>query len=102
MSLLDLITCMYNIDVFMFHAAGSYEIIQKNTICNALTLNEINSEDECEIAAQKLGLQFGERLDRIDDFPSCFAELDIVFFNINKNPKRENLSEEYAAICKGK
>ena len=68
-----------------------------------MTLNGINSEDECEIAAQKLGLQFEEMFDRINDFPACFVDRNNkVFFNINENPKRENVSEEYAAICKGK
>ena len=94
---------MYSIDIIMFHVAGSYEMIQENTICNAVTLNEINLEDECEIAAQKLRLQFGGKLDKIDDSPACSADSKgIVFFNINKNARGENVSEEYVAICKGK
>ena len=86
----------------MFHAAGSYRKIQENNICNAMLSNEINAEDECEMAAQKLGLQF-QGFDMLDNFPACFADRENkVFFNINKNPKRDNLSEGYATICKGK
>ena len=85
--------------------AGSYEMIQENTICNAATLNEIKSEDECEIAAQKLELLFGGVIDVADDFPACALDLngnDKVFININENPKRINVPKRYIAICKGK
>ena len=99
-------TCMCSIDIIIFYVAGSYEIVTDNTQnnCNAATLNEIKSEDECETAARNLGLSFEEMVERNDDFPACFYDdpVDKVFFNIYKNPKRENASEEYSAICKGK
>ena len=89
----------------MFQVAGSYEIIQENTICNAETLNEIKSEDECEIVAQELRLQFGGVIDVADGFPACAVDRNSnnnVFININENPKRINVPKGYAAICKGK
>ena len=66
-------------------------------------MDEIRTANECETAAQRLGLQWAQSWNGPNDFPGCFFAQDVrnkVFFNTSPNPRRTNLYHKYSAICK--
>ena len=77
--------------------------------CNNLNI-EVSSEDECELAANQLGLEFAKSWNGPGDFPACLYakehtnadKRNKVFYNSSPNPGRTNLNSNYAAICRSK
>ena len=78
--------------------------IRPAKLCSDEGLEEINSESDCQIAAETLGLKWGNSWNGTNDFPKCLhAEDDRkkVYFNTSPKPARSDLNSTYAAICKG-
>ena len=92
----------------MNFAGSSYEKTKGGHFCSDQA-NEIQSEAECKIAAEKLDLQWDYSWTGQNDFPAClYAEggRNKVYFNLSPNPSRNplelpsNSRENYSAICK--
>ena len=78
--------------------------IQRGTLCSVTGLKEITSENECKAAGENLGLVWAHSWNGPNDFPGCLYAEDgrnKVYFNTSPNPRRTNLSPNYAAICEG-
>ena len=78
--------------------------IERGTLCSTEGLEEINSEADCQLAAETLGLKWGYSWNGTNDFPKCLhADLGRkeVLFNTSPTPASSDLNSRYAAICKG-
>ena len=80
----------------------AYEVTAKGSMCSD-SIDEATSEDECQEAATKLGLQWGRSFNGPNNTPRCLYAEDgrnIVYFNLTPNPSGANGNSQYSAICR--
>ena len=100
-----MVSHIYYGDILFFQNilfVGCYEKTPVGNICSDIK-NELGSKEECQVAAQHLGLRFANSYDKSGDFPRCLYADDgrnEVYFNLNPNPGRDSVYSTFSAICK--